>query len=390
MGLPKITFNIATDGLNRLGSAVQKIPALVITGNTVATKVTIGASNQIFSLKEAEALGIEATGVNAFAHKHIKDFYSEATAGTLLWFMLVSDATTMEDMGDVDESFAKKLISDAKGKIRVLGLVRKSNGAETITDGLDGDAKLAAIKLQALAEYFEKKYMPFRFILSGNKFDGTPANLFDYQTASYNKGHMLIANTDGSLEASIGLELGRYAKIPTQRSGARVKDGAIEAIAGYFTNGKPVESLTDAWDAIHDKGYTFLRTFSGRSGYYLSDDRTLTGINDDFSALARGFVMDEALIIAYDVLVDELSDEVPITATGQIHPAIVKSWQNKVFTQINGLMVQQGKLSNAEVFIDENQNILQADKLIISIRLQPVGYAKFIEVNIGFTTQINN
>lgn len=390
MSLPKITFNIATGGLDRLAAAIQKTPGLVITGATVAGKVTIGASNQIFSLSGAEALGIEATGVNAFAHKHIKDFYKQATSGTPLWLMLVSDATTMEDMADVTQDFAKKLINDAAGKIRVLGFIRKSTGNETITEGLDPDAKLAVIKAQALAEYFESKYMPFRFILSGNSFNGVPANLFDYATATYNKGHLVIANNDGSPEASIGLVLGRYAKIPTQRSGARVKDGPLEAIEAYFTNGEPVGTLTDAWDTIHDKGYTFFRTFSGRSGFYLTDDRTLTAIDDDFSALARGFVMDEAILIAYDALVEELSDEVPLTVTGQIHPAIIKAWQNKVFTQINGLMIQEGKLSNANVYIDENQNILQNDVLVVNINLQPVGYAKFIEVNIGFTTQITN
>lgn len=390
MGLPSITFNIATDGLNRLAEAINKTPGIVLTGATVVNKVTVGESYQIFSLKDAENLGIEEAGTNAFAHKQIKDFYTEAGTGNPLWFMLVSDATTMEDMGDVNEDYAKKLINDASGKIRVLGLVRKSSGGETITEGLDEDAKLAAIKLQALAEYFELKYMPFRFIISGNSFSGVPADLFDYQTAAYNKGHMLIANNDGSPEASVGLELGRYAKIPTQRSGARVKDGPIEPIAAYFTNGQSVESLTDAWDAIHDKGYTFMRTFAGRSGYYLTDDRTLTKIEDDFSALARGFAMDEALLISYDALVEELSDEVPLTEAGQIHPAIIKSWQNKVETQLNGLMVAEGKLSNVKVFIDENQNILQADRLVVTIQLQPVGYAKFIEVNIGFTTQINN
>lgn len=390
MGLPTITFNIATDGLDRLADAVQKIPALVITGATVVDKVTLGESNQVFSLKDAEALGIEETGVNAFAHKHIKAFYKEAGSGTPLWFMLVSDATTLEEMGDVNENYAKKLILDAAGKVRALGLVRKSTGSETITEGLDADAKLAVIKLQALAEYFELKYMPFRFLISGNSFNGTQADLFDYQTANYHKGHMFIANTDGSSEASIGLELGRYAKIPTQRSGARVKDGPIEPITAYFTNGEPVESLIDAWDAIHDKGYTFLRTFPGRSGYYLTDDRTLCPIENDFGALARGFVMDEALLISYDVLIDELSNEVPLTDAGQIHPAIVKSWQAKVEKQLIGLMVSQGKLSNVKVLIDKNQNILQTDKLIVNIQLQPVGYAKYIEVNIGFITQINN
>src|SRR5690606_39097468 len=121
------------------------------------------------------ALGIEAVGVNAFAHKHIKNFYNQVGTGNPLWLMLVSDATTMEDMADVTEPYAKKLIEDAAGKIRVLGLVRKSTGGETITEGMDADVKLAVIKAQALAAYFEEKYMPLRVIISGNNFSGVVA-----------------------------------------------------------------------------------------------------------------------------------------------------------------------------------------------------------------------
>jgi len=42
MGLPKITFNILNGGLNYSTGVVQKIPALIVTGVTVAQKVTIG------------------------------------------------------------------------------------------------------------------------------------------------------------------------------------------------------------------------------------------------------------------------------------------------------------------------------------------------------------
>ena len=47
MALPKITFNIATDGLDRNSDAIEKVPGFVLTGNTVADKVTIGKSYQI-------------------------------------------------------------------------------------------------------------------------------------------------------------------------------------------------------------------------------------------------------------------------------------------------------------------------------------------------------
>lgn len=390
MSLPTITFNIAKDGLGRLGLGVQKVPGLVISGASVVDKITIGNSHQIFSLKDAEDLGIEATGVNKFAHKHLTDFFTEAGQGAEIWIMLVSDATTYEDMADVNENLAKKLIADSAGKVRILGLVKESLGTATVTEGVDADSHLGVIKAQALAEYYSDLYRPFRVVISGNDFSGILADLKDYEEAGYNRVNMLIANNDGAAEASVGLSLGRLAKTPTQRKQNRVKDGNIIPGQAYFTDGSPVETLLDAWDAIDDKRYTFFRNFAGRAGFYFTNDHMLTTSTEDFSSLARGLVMDEAVIIAYDVLIEELSDEIPMTEAGLVHPAIVKYWQNNIENRLQGLMVNEGKLSNVKAYIDENQNVLETDTIEVSISLQPVGYADFIVVQIGFTTKIEN
>lgn len=386
--LPNIKFNISTTGLGRLQADVQKIPGLIITGNTVTDKVTIGKSYQLFSIEEAETLGIDATA-NPFAYKHITDFYNYSGEGAELWIMLVSDATTMAQMTDKAGVIAPKLIQDSGGKIRVLGVVKKSTGLETSANGVDADVDAAVLKTQDLAEYFAEKYFPFRAIISGNNYSGTASDLKDYGTANYNKVSVLLANNDASKEASIGLALGRLASTPVQRNIGRVKDGAVEEIQAYFTSGQKVESSSTNWDAIHNKGYIFLRNYVGRAGFFFTDDPTLTKTDDDFKSLANGFVMDKAILIAYNALVNELLDEIPVTTQGLIHPAIIKNWQTNVETQIDGLMTSLGELSACKVFIDENQNILSTGVLTVRIALQPVGYAKYITVNIGFTTNID-
>lgn len=386
--LPNIKFNISTTGLGRLQADVQKIPGLIITGNTVTDKVTIGKSYQLFSIEEAQTLGIDATS-NPFAYKHIVDFYNYSGEGAELWIMLVSDATTMAQMTDKAGVMAPKLIQDAGGKIRVLGLVKKSTGLETSANGVDADVDAAVLKTQDLAEYFADKYFPFRAIISGNNYSGTASDLKDYGTANYNKVSVLLANNDASKEASIGLALGRLASTPVQRNIGRVKDGAVEEIQAYFTSGQKVESSSTSWEAIHNKGYIFLRNYVGRAGFFFTDDPTLTKTDDDFKSLANGFVMDKAILIAYNALVNELLDEIPVTTQGLIHPAIIKNWQTNIETQIDGLMTSLGELSACKVFIDENQNILSTGVLTVRIALQPVGYAKYITVNIGFTTNID-
>lgn len=390
MSLPNIKFEVSKNGLGLATAEIQKIPGIVLTGVTVtgSNKVTTGLSYQIFSLEEAQNLGIDETGTNSFAYKQIAAFYNEAGKGAELWFMLVPAAVTLTEMADITNSYAKKLLSDAKGKIRVLGFLKKSGTGETITEGLDADVHTAVVKSQVLADDFASRYFPVRTIIGGNKFSGIAADLKDYATTEFNRVSILIANNDGSKEASIGLFLGRHAIIPSQRKVSRVKDGAVEPIAAYFSNGATVETLDTAWESISNKNYIFLRGFASRSGYWFTGDQTLTLPTDDFKFQSRGLVMDEAVLIAYDTMISELSDEIPVTETGTVHPAIIKGWQNKIEKNINVNMVQQGKLSAVKAFIDQNQDVLTAENMDIDLQLLPVGYSDFITIRIGFTTKI--
>lgn len=389
MGLPNIKFIIATAGLGLLSADIQKIPGLVITGNAVADKIAIGESKQIFSLEQAEEIGI-TLDENPFAYKHVKAFYDYAGTNAELWLMLVSDATTVSAMADKNGNIAKKLLNDAGGKIRVLGLIKESEGNETSANALDANVDVAVSNLQALGEEFTEKYFPFRGLISGNNFTGNFQSLKDYSQTAYNRVSILLANTDGEKEASIGLALGRLASIPVQRKMHRVKDGAVENFSAYFTNGEAVEKLSTAWESIANKNYIFLRNFVGRSGFYFSSDPTLTKDTDDFNTLSNGFVMDKAMILAYNVLVEELADEVPVTEDGNIHPAIIKSWQTAVESNINGRMKEAGEISECKCFINENQKVLQTGSVLVELQILPVGYSEYITVKIGFTTAINS
>lgn len=389
MNLPNIKFNVQNGGLLQQRVTSDKVIGIVLTGVSVVEKVQINTAYQVFSLNDVEALGILETGANAFAYKFFDQFYTEAGQGAELWFMLVSDATTLTAMLDKDGNYAPKLLDEGKGVIRVLEALKLPGAGVEVEDGLDEDVHLAVIEAQALAEAYAAKFMPIRVIISGNNFTGIVADLKDYKETEFNRVAILLSNNDGSKYASIGLAGGRLARTPVQRNIGRVADGPVEPLVAYFTNGEKIETLQSAWDAIHDKGYIFLRSFVNKSGYYFTDDVTLTEDVDDFNSLARGLVMDKAIIISYATLVENLLDEVEVTAAGKIHPAIIKGWQGKVENALE-VMKNAGNLSNLSCYIDENQNILSTGVMNVVIRLQPVGYAKSIEVNIGFTTAINN
>lgn len=387
MALSKIKFNINNQGLEKSADEIEKIPGLIITGVTVTDGVVIGQANKIFSLKQAEQLGIKKEGVNAFAYKHLQAYFSIAGAGLPIWVMLVSDGTSMTDMVDKFNAHAKKLIEKAK-EIRVLGVIKKASGAETISNAFDQDVHNAVVKAQELCDHFTSKYYPLKVIISGNRFNGNLKEMTNYETTNYKDINLLIANDDGASEAAIGLCLGRQAIIPSQRRQNRIKDGAIIPLKAYFTNGKEVDEFEDFWDAFDDRRYTFFRNFPNRSGYYFSGEKTLVGSANDFSTLAPGFVINEALLIANNILTGELSEEIPFTSEGLIHPAVTKSWQGKIESEIKILMQDTGKISGVKASINAKQKLAKKDALTIGLSIQPVGYADYITVNIGFSTKL--
>ena len=51
-------------------------------------------------------------------------------------------------------------------------------------------------------------------------------------------------------------------------------------------------------------------------------------------------------------------------------------------------MLNNEEVSAFEVLIDPNQNVLSTSKLVISLRIVPIGVAKTIEVNLSYTVKI--
>ena len=389
--IPKVKVNVGNGNLNQTTQTADGVVGLVITGATItgANKVTVGNSYQLFSLADAETLGIAEDNSNAFAWQQLRDFYSEAKTGAELWIMLVPGTVTLEQMADTTKSHAQKLITDSKGAIRTLGIAKKSTGTVTAKDGLDEDVQKAITTAQNLGEQAAANNRPLRIIIDGKDFTGTASDLANYREGSSNRVAILIGNIDGSKNSCLGLLLGRKASNPVQRNPGRVKDGFIAEGEAYFTDGSSVESLEGAWESIHDKGYIFLRSYIGRGGYFFNDAPTLTTLGDDYNDLPKGWVIDKVHRLAYATFLDEILEEIPISEDGQVHPALIKNWESRIETVINQLMTANGEISGVDAYIDPMQKVLVTNELKVHLDILPVGYAKSIPINLGFTAQLN-
>lgn len=397
--LPYVKIEFANGVLGATEPMEDGVAGLVANGSAVTGKFALNTPYLISRLGDLANLGItaDASDANAVIYKAVKEFYDEAPEGTKLWLLASADTDGQNDLVDKTKAGnAKKLIEAANGAIRILFVAVKdpSDYEPVTTTGIDGVTRTAITNVQELAEWAtETMFAPLFVILEGRHYTGTAATLASnpINDGDDNRVCVVIGDTvTGSTGAAVGLVAGRCAKIPVQRSIARVRTGSINATAMYI--GSVAAELGDP-ATISDAGFICPRTFVGKAGYFWSDDKLATAPSDDYALIPRRRVIDKAYRIAYQTLVNEISEEVPVTDEGKISAPVVKSIQTAVESAIINNMTSYGNLGNdpgdandmgVECYINPDQNIVATSRLEVSVRVKPHGYTKYIDVTLGF------
>ena len=145
----------------------------------------------------------------------------------------------------------------------------------------------------------------------------------------------------------------------------------------------------------NDKGFITFRTFTGKSGYFFADDNLATAAKDDYRSIARRRTIDKAFRICYATMLEHVCDEIPVTDEGKMVPSIAKSWETEIVTAIANEMTANGELGNdpadsndkgVKCYIDHDQNVLATSQVNVTVQVKPYGYAKYINVELGFIT----
>ena len=186
---------------------------------------------------------------------------------------------------------------------------------------------------------------------------------------------------------------GRLAVSPVQRSLARVKDGSLFCTEVYNSSEVLVDNTYA--ETRHAKGLITARVYIGKSGFYISDDPMTMPATDDYALIPRRRTIDKAYRIAYKTLVDYIGEEIPATDSGNIPSPVCKEIENAVERAVYTLMTTEGNLgvdstdpsdTGVICYVDPQQNVVSTSKLNIILKVKPYGYAKYIEVNLGFYT----
>ena len=168
MALPNVTINLENGNLGRIAQSDDGVAGLILTGAAVAGKLELNRVYLINSTRDIAKLGITAEN-NPLAHKDLTAFFTETGDGAELYLLVMAQATLLSQMCSIEDgSPLKKLITYAKGRIRLVGFNRlppAEYSADTTETGIDKDVVTAATAAQSVGDSFAKKVMPFRCLV---------------------------------------------------------------------------------------------------------------------------------------------------------------------------------------------------------------------------------
>jgi hypothetical protein len=380
-GLPNVVISLVRNGLGLVAETNDNTVGFILPGVAVADKLVLNTPYAIYSTDGAKALGIDVTGTNTVAYRHISEFYSVAPTGSKLWIIVVAATVKLSETVDKDLEVcpAKILLNRANGEIMALGTAVSADAGTTL-DGLDTEVSTTRTKGQLLAMEYLGKIMPFVLIIEGRKMTDS-ASLLDLHTETKYRTSVGLCSTITGGSASIGLILGSIASIPVQRKISRIKNGALPIDTAYLSDGVAVKGREDL-GTISDKGYIVLRQFPNKSGYFFNGDFTATSLTDDLNTIARIRTIDKALKIAYNTYVEELDDDVEVNDDGTLNVAVAAYLKESIEKQVKDAM--KGEISKFTAQIDTTIDILAGNAQKMYLNITPKGYLNPIEVVLSF------
>lgn len=400
--LPYIKINFDNGNLGAVAANPDGVFGLLASAAPVAGKFEIGVPYIVKNMKDVALLGIIPDVENYQLYKTLNEFYGETGEGRELWLMGMSKDTKPSDWFTVDAATGKTpaetLLDAAKG--RISGIFTKfapSGYTPTVTAGMDSDVLVAANLAQILAvNYTNSKYVPFFVLLEGYNFNGNVIELEDLTARNYNRVAVMLGDTEirtgtpSSLGSAIGILAGRLAKNQVHVNVGKVRDGALSNLYAYLLD-TPAENFDV--ETLHNKGFITFRVHVGKSGYFFTDDPTASDPTDDYHYLTNRRVIDKAFRIVYVTMVNYLLSDITLAPDGTIDPRFAKAVEGDLETSIANQMTANDELSALEddkndkgvrCFVDPAQNVAATSRLNVSVKVRPHGYARWIEVLLGF------
>jgi Protein of unknown function (DUF2586) len=388
-----IKFIRQDGGLGRTLAGTDHISLLLMYGIVLAGEGNIDAT----SMEQALAQGL--LPADKLFYYHINEFFRVAPGARLITSVVSGNATTYNEI--------KNIQNTKQGVIKRVGIW---NGTQAFTTA-------SITQLDNVCKELAEVNMPLCVYLSPKIERVDYATLVDTSTLAAENVSIVIGQDNSGYGVTstgdaqcgiIGATLGAKARSQVHTSLAWVEKQNMvngfykDVVTNFFHPTRELDVLgflggnnyadfsPSQIDALDAKGYVFLRKHVSIAGSYFNHSRTATATTSDYAFSENVETMNKACREVYQDLLPKLGSPAYIDgATGYITIDSITSLEAIAETGL-AQMQRDGELSAYSVQIDPNQALLSTSKLIVKVRIVPVGVLRQMEVNIGFTLKIKN
>lgn len=389
MALNDVIFIKGKGGLGRPLAGEDHISGLVFYLADANLPTGFGTSDrikQVFSIADAESLGItKGSATNGVLWYHINEYFRIQPQGQL--YIGIFDNVS------IDYSVIELVQNFADGAIRQIGVFDRT----AFTTGTVGT-------LQASCDTLEAEHKPLS-VIYGSDISGTAdlTTLPDLTTLNAKNVSVTIgqdgANEGAALATSEGVSMTDLGAVLGAVSLSKVNE-SIEWIEKFnltdgtefnvpaFANGELVKSKASSFlVALKNKGYMFLKKHVGLAGSYEENGATSIAVTSDYAKIENNRTIDKATRSVRTFMLPNVAAPVLVTAEGTLTESTVAKFKNDAARGLEQ-MERDEEISAFNVIIDPTQDILSTSKLVVTIQIVPVGVARQIEINIGFTVSV--
>lgn len=388
-----------------------------ISGLIVLSPIAAGSTlvnEQVYklrSIRDAEQAGLTDSGDGSeqmdLAYKHVAEFFRFNPTGTLYFLLSTAALTFSAALATTAGSLAKKLLAEANGEVRQLGIARVTDlGTQTAGAGVAQEVLDAIAPAQALVDNeFDPNKRPLDIVLEGHGWAGTVAAASDLRD-NYDAKHVAVViaqdpaisalNAAFEKHAAVGTFLGISARGQVHESiGWVQQSNLLDASQSIFlnanlSNNSAASDYEADFDLLWNKGYTFAQRIAGQEGTYFIDAPTCTPRANMVSFWRHARTLHKASRAVRAALLPEVNRPVEVDPdTGLLAPRFVSLFEGIARGALD-LMIGAEELSGFQVYVNPEQNISATGTVEVNYEITPFGAANAIQASIALVPSLSS
>jgi hypothetical protein len=395
-------------GLGRRSPSADMVSAIVMNGIAVTGKIGLGEVHELRSVKDAEALGLDAaydTTNNVLVFERINRYFMRNPSGEL-HIMLVAQSVTLAQMCDKALDYGKKLLKGLKGRVRHIAFARNpaTGYTPTLTGGLDADVLAAIAKAQELHDDEFLKFRYANFFIEGRSFNGTPASATNLRSLNAENVSVVIgADPEVSGRAALFNGYAAVEEFLGMVSKAAVSQNVGELIPEFnltyggtwrqsgLSSNLNLDSYQDtALDQLHEKGYIFAEAVADVDGFYWNDTHTCTLDTSDYAYVENNSTVNKMIREVRRAILPKVKSRFRVDPdSGEMEASTRMAFEADAREAMKP-MEEAGDLSGGrDAYIEPGQNLLSLTEWKMEVTAIPMAIGRKIKIGIGFSNPNN-